>query len=177
MWLQRTLPGLVLGLMFAASASAQVVGALRWRGAPAPALYPATLDLRANCGAGALSCDGDTASAPLWISAKAPRAVLMEVAYLDQYSLLRVRQQGMNLSVVGKAGLPFDLGVYGRVGTFVHRGGLGLAPTTFSDGVSYGLGMSWDFSRRGSASVGWDSYDLRTPGGDWRASLGLQWRY
>jgi len=179
MWSQRTLLGLVVGCLFAASASAQAGGALRWRGAGAPASpYASSFDVRAACGPSTLACGAETASAPLWISAKAPRAVLMEVAYLDQYSALRSRQQAMNLSVVGKAGLPYDLGVYGRVGTYLQRNEPGLAPAAFGDGagLSYGLGLSWDFSRRGSAIVGWDSYDLR-PEGSWRASLGLQWRY
>ena len=48
-------------------------------------------------------------------------------------------------------------------------------------GLTYGVGLSWDFSRSGSASVGWDSYDLRSAAGEARdvraTSLGLQWRY
>lgn len=177
MWSQRTLLGLVLGSMAAAGASAQAGGALRWRGATIPvSVYASGVDVRTSCGQYALTCDADTASAPLWISAKAPRAVLIEVAP-ESYSLSGARAQGMNVSVVGKAGLAYDLGVYGRVGTFLQRNGPGLAPVAPSDvGVSYGLGLSWDFSRRGSAIVGWDSYDLR-PEGSWRASLGLQWRY
>jgi hypothetical protein len=71
--------------------------------------------------------------------------------------------QGLKVGMVGKKGPARDLGVYGRLGA-----------------ASYGVGVSWDFAPRASAIVGWDSYDMRTVGGerDVRAtSLGLQWRY
>ena len=75
----------------------------------------------------------------------------------------RTRTQGLKVGVVGKKGFATDLGVYGR-----------LAPS------SYGVGVSWDITPRASATMGWDSYDLRTVNGerDVRAtSLGLHWRY
>ncbi len=46
--------------------------------------------------------------------------------------------------------------------------------------ASYGVGLSWDFSPRASATVGWDTYDVRSAAGDREVrstSLGLQWRY
>ena len=55
-----------------------------------------------------------------------------------------------------------------------------LAGPGTESGLTYGVGLSWDFSRSASAAFGWDIYDLRTPIGesrDVRTSLGLQWRY
>ena len=81
------------------------------------------------------------------------------------------------ISVVGKANIGGgSFGLFGRVGS-------GSAARTFAlgtdagFGLSYGAGLSWDFSPRASATLGWDSYDLR-PGGAVRStSLGLQLRY
>ena len=91
------------------------------------------------------------------------------------------RPQTLKVSVLGRAGIAPDLGVYGRVGTTVGRPVASLVPTADAGGMSYGVGFKWDFSPRGSALLGWDSYDLRTGLGDARdvraASLGLQWRY
>lgn len=44
-------------------------------------------------------------------------------------------------------------------------------------GLAYGAGLSWDFSPRASATVAWDSYDLRGSTVVRTTSLGLQWRY
>jgi hypothetical protein len=81
------------------------------------------------------------------------------------------------VSVVGRASFgASSLGLFGRVGsgTSVRTAALG---TDSGFGLSYGAGLSWDFSPRASATLGWDSYDLR-PGGAVRStSLGLQLRY
>lgn len=179
MWSQHTVLGLVLAAVGAGGASAQTAGTLRWRGAPQPPLLasPYGMSFSAGCGAIGSACEAETASTPLWVSARARRALMMEVSQLDAAPVLRPGR--LNLSVVGKAGLPHDLGIYGRVGTYLHRSGPGLHPAAFAEpaGMSYGMGLSWDFSRRGSASVGLDGSEQRTVGGDWRASLGLQWRY
>ncbi|MGV3493821.1 MAG: hypothetical protein ACO1OY_08140 [Ramlibacter sp.] len=179
MWFQRTLLGFGLAALTAAGATAQTSGALRWRSpSQAPlATSPYGMRLHAGCGAIGTACEAETATTPLWVSAKARRALLMEVSQLEPTPSLR--PSALNLSVVGKAGLPHDLGVYGRVGTYLQRSGPGLNPADVAEaaGMTYGMGMSWDFSRRGSASVGLDNQDLRVSGGDWRASLGLKWRY
>jgi OOP family OmpA-OmpF porin len=81
------------------------------------------------------------------------------------------------LSLVGRASFgatPF--GLYGKLGTTYPRNF--MPGTDSAAGLSYGAGVSWDFSPRASATLGWDSYDLRLGGSPVRAtSLGLQWRY
>jgi hypothetical protein len=85
------------------------------------------------------------------------------------------------VSLVGKAGIAQDLGVYGRVGTTLNRATPALAGVTSGEGgLTYGVGFSWDFSRKATASMGLDGYDIRGGMGDGRevrTSLGLQWRY
>jgi hypothetical protein len=178
MQLPRTLLGLVLMVAAVGSATAQSDARLRWRvGGAALGLQPSAQAL--PCGGFTFSCSG-AAAVPLYASRTAARTISMQVGY-DNAASRVLGAPGVNVSVVGKAGIASDLGVYGRVGTTVQRGAgpLTLAPAA-DGGVSYGVGFSWDLSRSASAALGWDSYDLRSASGEvreLRTSLGLQWRY
>ena len=93
--------------------------------------------------------------------------------------MTRPQSQGLNLKLVGRTSFLSELGVYGRVGMASPNNSTppGFAP---DGGHSYGVGVSWDLSPRASASLGWDSYDFRSPRNDSQlraTSLGLQWRY
>ena len=177
---QRTLLGLVIAIAAAGTVAAQTTGSLRWRGNHTLGLQ-AGAEAQLPCGSYTLSCS-DTATLPLYTSPRAPRSVSMQVAPGELPSALRLaRSQGLNVSLVGKAGIAQDLGVYGRVGTTLNRATPALAGATSGDGgLTYGVGLSWDFARSASASMGLDSYDIRGSLGDareLRTSLGLQWRY
>jgi hypothetical protein len=93
--------------------------------------------------------------------------------------------QGLNLSVVGRAQVS-SLGVFGKVGTTSYSrpdtsvmGMAAAAPVAEpSGGLSWGGGVSWNFTPRLSASFEWVSYDLKMPSGPVRTtSLGLRYRY
>lgn len=90
------------------------------------------------------------------------------------------RTQGLNLSLVGRTSLFSGIGLYGRVGTTYGQTDnmAGAVPGPDAGfGLSYGAGLSMDFSPKLSATLGWDSHDLRVPGGLRATSLGLQYRY
>jgi OmpA-OmpF porin, OOP family len=182
MKLQRPVLGLVVAVAVVGMAAAQTSGALRWRADNAPlGLQAGSADPRLPCSSYTLSCSAAT-SLPLYSSATAPRSLSMQLSAAEQASALRFPgTQGLNLSLVGKAGIAQDLGIYGRVGTTLNRSAPALAGLAGGDGgLTYGIGFSWDFSRSGSAAMGFDSYDLRGGMGDsreLRTSLGLQWRY
>ena len=181
---QRALLGLVFGAMTVFAVSADT-GSLRWRGEGSSlGLRAGSGDVRVPCGSIAFPCEGGGASTLLYSSAKSPRTISLQVGHLDSGSTLRMaRPQGMNVSLVGKTDVARDLGVYGRVGTFFGKSGPTLSPSSLGEGSghSYGMGVSFELSRRTSASLGVDSYDIRTSTGDSRdvraASLGLQVRY
>jgi hypothetical protein len=180
MQLPRTLLGLALLLTVVGAATADSDARLRWHaGANGLGLQPSTLQPTLPCGSFTFSCSG-AASVPLYASRTAARSISMQVGYADAASRV-LGAPGVNVSVVGKAGIASDLGVYGRVGTTVQRGGGPLTMVPGGDGgLSYGVGFSWDLSRSASAALGWDSYDLRSASGEvreLRTSLGLQWRY
>lgn len=178
----RILLGLVFGLTLAAAASGQASGQLRWRGGAHPlGLHLGTGEARGPCGSIAFPCEETTNTVRLYTSPKAPRSLDLQLGYTEEAQTLRMlRPQGLNVSVIGTADLFPSLGVYGRLGTTAARAGLAGTPGS-EGGITYGIGLSWHFSRRGSAMVGWDSYDFRTLGGEARdvraTSLGLQWRY
>jgi len=178
---RRTLVGLVITVAAAGTAGAQTTGSLRWRVGSAPlGLQAGGAATRLPCTSYTLSCS-DTATVPLYASATAARSLSMQVGPDDASVLRPAGTQGLNVSLVGKAGVLQDFGVYGRVGTTLNRGAPALARVTAGDGgLTYGVGLSWDFSRSASAAVGLDSYDIRGNFGEareLRTSLGLQWRY
>lgn len=80
------------------------------------------------------------------------------------------------MSVVGKASFGEGFGLFGKVGSSYARSyALG---SDSGSGLTYGAGISWDLSPRASATLGWESYDLRLGGPALRStSLGLQLRY
>ena len=97
----------------------------------------------------------------------------------------RAPAQGLNLAVVGSAHLS-SFGVFGKVGTLSYSRsdtsamgmGVSLPPEQQSGGLSWGGGVSYDFTPRLSATFEWVSYDLRMPTGPVRSTdLGLQYRY
>ena len=174
---QRSLLGFVIAVAAAGSADAQNTGTLRWRAGGNPLGLQAGAEPRLPCASFAFSCT-DTTTVPLYSSVRSPRTLSMQVGNNEAGTLRLDRPQGLNVSVIGKAGIASDLGVYGRVGTTFNRAPQtlpGLAPT--DGGLTYGVGLSWDFSRSASAAVGLDTYDVRGAGSEVRSSIGLQWRY
>ena len=172
----------VLGMVLALSAGAALAdsgGALRLSGVSPLGLRPAGEE-RLPCSSYTLACS-DASSVSLYASETAPRSLSLQVSEADRLDAARIgRSPGLNFSLVGKAGIVQDVGVYGRIGTSVNRPVSALQFLGARDGgVSYGVGLSWDFSRSAAAAVGLDAYDVRGVGEvrDWRTSLGLQWRY
>lgn len=175
---QRTFAALVILLAVAGTAAAQTQGSLRWRAGAAPLGLHAGGDVRLPCASYTLAC-AEAANLPLYASSTAARSLSMQVSP-SRPSALSLAPPGLDVSVVGTAGLLQDLDFYGRVGTAYRRAGPALAAPVTEGGLTYGVGFSWDFSRRGSAALGLDSYDLRGAAGEareLRTSLGLQWRY
>jgi hypothetical protein len=153
MWLQRTLLGLVIASIAALAGTALAQGTLRWRGADN----------------GAIGLQADRASF----------RVNVQAGSVDSYPLDHLlgssQPQGLNVKLVGKTGWFSDVGIYGRMGTLTNRSLLGAGPDTSTMG--YGVGVSWDLSPRATASLGWDTYDVRGASDIRGTSLGLRWRY
>ena len=89
---------------------------------------------------------------------------------------------GLTLSVVGRAQMSASFGVFGRVGTTTYgrpdTTAMGMAAAPVTDAMSWGGGVSYDFTPRLSATLEWISYDLRVANGPLRsANLGLKYRY
>jgi OOP family OmpA-OmpF porin len=114
-----------------------------------------------------------------------------EMSFMNTGRMLRDgtegRAQGLNLSLVGRTRLGSSLGVYGKLGTVYSRSetsfiGGSAVPLSGDQGfgLSFGAGVSYDFTPRLSARLEWDSHDLRFNGARdpvRSTSLGLQYRY
>jgi hypothetical protein len=130
--------------------------------------------------AAATAATAQTAGALRWRSGAAPLGLQVQVAPSEDSTAWRIsRAKTSGVSFIGRTGFAPELGFYGRFGAASLRPFPGLASA--ESGTTYGVGVSWEFSKRASASLGWDSYDLRTASGEARdvraTSLGLQWRY
>ena len=145
-----------------------------------------------TCGATSLSCDTRDSSVQVAAGAMAGNFWGVELGYLDMGRISRgggtTRARGLDLSLAGKVPLWQSLGVFGKIGTTYGRtetsvvaGSTLAAGSERGFGLSYGAGVSYDFTPRLSATVAWDSHDFRFAGGTRDAvratSLGLQYKY
>lgn len=103
-------------------------------------------------------------------------------------SLGHSRQEISYVGLVGRTQASESLGFFGHIGTAYARPetstlGAAAAPPGSDPGygLSYGAGVSWAFSPRGSATFRLDTQEMRLPGAGRdtlrSARLGLQWRY
>lgn len=145
-----------------------------------------------SCGSSAFICDTSDRSVKVTAGMMAGNYWGVELGYLDLGRIARAggttKAQGLNLSVVGRAPVLQQFSVFGKVGATYGRtetntaAASGLAGGTERGlGLSYGAGLSWDFTPRLSAVLEWDSNDFRFASGGRdpvrSTSLGLQYRY
>jgi hypothetical protein len=155
---------LVLGLALSGAALAQGQGLSRWNSGSV-GLQPGKAGFQVPCGTVAFPCDQPAVR--LYAGTVRDRPVGVD--------LHASRDLQPRLSVFGKLSRDSDFGVYGRFG---GRSGASLMGANAD--LAYGVGVTWELTPNTSATVGWDSYDLRQGGAEreLRAkSLGLQWRY
>ncbi|MBI2772116.1 MAG: hypothetical protein HYX47_21030 [Burkholderiales bacterium] len=138
------------------------------------------------CSATALGCDLSDNSVHLYSVPLRGNFWGLDLGYVDAGRVGRAgigRTQGLNASLVGKAPIAASVGVFGRVGaTYARTESLALAAGVPERGfgMSFGAGVSYEFTPRLSATLAWDSQELRL--GNARepvrsTSLGLQYRY
>ena len=146
----------------------------------------------APCGATSLNCDSTDNSVQISAGSMLGNFWGVELGYIDMGRMSRAggttRAQGFNVSLVGKAPVWQAVGVFGKLGTTYGRtetnAMLGSGIGNGSDrgfGLSYGAGVSYDFTPRLSATLAWDSHDFRFAGSGRdpvrSTSLGLQYKY
>jgi len=146
----------------------------------------------ASCGGIAFVCDDTDQSVRVSAGAMSGNYWGVELGYMDLGTMARAggktKAQGLNLSLVGKAPVWQSFSIFGKVGATYGRtetstaaGSAITAGTERGLGLSYGAGVSYDFTPRLSATLEWDSNDFRFAGGGRdpvrSTSLGLQYRY
>ena len=143
-----------------------------------------------SCPTTSLTCDDADTAVRAYGGAMLGNHWGVEIGYLDLGRIAReggtTKAQGLNLSLVGKAPLASSLGIFGRLGTTYGRTETSASSAAIAIGtekgfgLSYGAGLSYDFTPRLSATLEWDSNDFRFSGGREpvrSTSLGLQYRY
>ncbi|WP_395687677.1 outer membrane beta-barrel protein [Caenimonas koreensis] len=145
----------------------------------------------AACTTASLLCEDPDRTTTLYAGTMIGSFWGAEVAYVNSARLVQGgiegRAQGLNLSLIGKTRLGPSLGLFGKVGTMYSRsdtsviGARGVplgADQGF--GLSFGAGVSYDFTPRLSGRIEFDSQDLRFHGARdtvRSTNLGLQYRY
>ena len=99
----------------------------------------------------------------------------------------RTKAQGVNLSLIGRAPLSEQFDVFGKVGTTYGRtrtnGFQGFDVATGKDdgfGLSYGLGVRWNFTPQWSAVLEWERHRFHFADGRNDVdltSVGVQYRF
>ncbi|MCW5649328.1 MAG: outer membrane beta-barrel protein [Ramlibacter sp.] len=145
-----------------------------------------------SCGSGAFVCGDSATASHLYGGNMVSDRWGVELGYLNMGRIDRgggtTRAHGLNLSLVGKMPLSQAVDLYGKVGTTYGRtetsaaAGSGVTPGSDSGfGLSYGAGVSYAFTPKVSATLGWDSHDFHFAGGHREpvrmTSVGLQYRY
>jgi OmpA-OmpF porin, OOP family len=145
-----------------------------------------------DCGGTAFVCDTSDRAVKITAGAMPGNYWGVELGYLDLGTIARAggktKAQGLNASVVGKAPVAQRFSVFGKVGATYGRTETSSALTSgvaagteHGLGLSYGAGVSWDFTPRLSAVLEWESNDFRFANGGRdpvrSTSLGLQYRY
>ena len=145
-----------------------------------------------SCGATSFSCDSNGNAVEISVGSMLGNFWGVELGYLDMGRISRgggtTRAKGLDLSLVGKTPVWEALGVFGKVGTTYGRtettADAGSTTATGSErgfGLSYGAGVSYDFTPQLSATLALESHDFRFAGGARdpvrSTSLGLQYKY
>lgn len=184
--------GLVLALAAPARAQLTSPASDPWAGRSAAGpdrigLHPSSAQLTIGCGTSLLPCGSEAAT--LQARERSAFQWNLELSQLHLGASDRLvpgaARDGLNLSLVGRKPLfGSRFSVYGKVGTTYGYAEEGAALTAGQDGahgLSFGAGLSMAVTPSLSATLGWDSHDLRLGSGGRESvralGLGLQYRY
>jgi OOP family OmpA-OmpF porin len=148
--------------------------------------------LSTACSSTALTCGNTQPSAQFYSGTMLGRFWGVELAYSNTPRIARppgdAPAQGLTLSLLGRTQLMPSVGLYGKLGTTYGRGESSALAATRSVsggdrgfGLSFGAGLSFDFTPRLSATLQWDSTDAPVISGGRdpvrSTSLGLKYSY
>jgi OmpA-OmpF porin, OOP family len=140
------------------------------------------------CSSTALSCESTQPSAQFTTGTLFGNFWGAELAYSNTPRIGELAgdapAQGLTVSLLGRTKLLPSIGLYGKLGTTYGRGqpsAMTAARGGQGFGLSFGAGLSFDFTPRLSATLQWDSTDAPMISGGRdpvrSTSLGLKFRY
>lgn len=144
------------------------------------------------CGRGGFACDDPGASVHVYVGGMFNSWLGAELGYLHMGDMDRqggtTRGHGINLSLVGRWPVSQSFNLFAKVGTTYSRTEIdvGAGSTEASGdasgwGLSYGVGVGYDFGNRWGLVLQWDRHDMKFAGHGREnvdaASVGLKYRF
>lgn len=142
-----------------------------------------------GCGLGGLPCEDSSDAYSIYTGGMWNKNFGMELGATDFGSVDRAggtaKAYGFSLKAVGVAPLTESLAAYAKVGTLYSHtkvtadAGAGVNTGT-NWGLTYGVGLSFDFSPKVAAVLGWDRSNVHFAGSQEHintTSLGLKYRF
>ena len=144
-----------------------------------------------GCGLGGLPCEDSSDAYSIYTGGMWNKNFGMELGATDFGSVDRAggtaKAYGFSLKAVGVAPLTESLAAYAKVGTLYSHtkvtadAGAGVNTGTDTNwGLTYGVGLSFDFSPKVAAVLGWDRSNVHFAGSQEHintTSLGLKYRF
>ena len=144
-----------------------------------------------GCGVGGLACEDRSDAYSVYAGGMWNRNFGLEIGATDFGSVDRAGGQakayGFSLKAVGMAPLTESLAAFAKVGTLYSHtkvtADAGAGVNTGNDsswGLTYGVGLSFDFSPKVAAVLGWDRSNVHFAGSQEHintTSLGLKYRF
>jgi OOP family OmpA-OmpF porin len=144
-----------------------------------------------GCGLGGLPCEDSASGYSVYAGGMWNKNFGLEIGASDFGTIDRAggsaKAYGFSVKAVGIAPLTESLGAYAKVGTLYSHSKVSADPgagvTTGSDsswGLSYGLGLSFDFNTKLAAVLAWDRSNVHLAGTQEHVnttSLGLKYRF
>jgi OOP family OmpA-OmpF porin len=144
-----------------------------------------------GCGLGGLACEDSSDAYSIYTGGMWNKNFGMELGATDFGSVDRAggtaKAYGFSLKAVGVAPLTESLAAFAKVGTLYSHtkvtADAGAGVSTGNDtnwGLTYGVGLSFDFSPKIAAVLGWDRSNVHFAGNQEHintASLGLKYRF
>jgi opacity protein-like surface antigen len=144
-----------------------------------------------GCGVGGLACEDRSDAYSVYAGGMWNRNFGLEIGATDFGSVDRAggtsKAYGFSLKAVGVAPLTESLAAFAKVGTLYSHtkvtADAGAGVNTGNDsswGLTYGVGLSFDFSPKVAAVLGWDRSNVHFAGNQEHintTSLGLKYRF
>lgn len=140
-----------------------------------------------SCGLGGFACEDSTTGYSIYAGGMWNKNLGLEIGATDFGKIDRAggstKAYGFSLKAVGVTPLTESLSAFAKAGTLYSRSSVTTDVTSSNDtnwGLTYGVGLSFDFSPKVAATVSWDRSNVHFAGSQEHinaTSVGLKYRF